>query len=65
LLKTHWSGGEPRRECEVEFWFRETIEAPKRPKQEKVVDLMAALRESAGMGARKSTPTRAQTLAPA
>jgi DNA end-binding protein Ku len=31
-----------------------TIEAPKRPKEGKVVDLMAALRESAGIGLKKA-----------
>jgi DNA end-binding protein Ku len=38
------------------------IEAPKRPKEEKVVDLLAALRESAGVAARKSrkVPTKAR-----
>ena len=33
------------------------IEAPRKPKREKVVDLMAALRESAGMG-KKNAPVR-------
>lgn len=32
------------------------IEAPKEPRRDKVVDLMAALRESAGMGGKKAAP---------
>jgi DNA end-binding protein Ku len=41
-----------------------SIEAPKRPKEEKVVDLMAALRQSAGLGTKRSgasSPTKART----
>jgi len=39
------------------------IKAPKRPKETKVVDLMEALRQSAGKGGRKATKKPAKKKA--